>query len=131
MDGLTDANKYLEGNSVKIKIISMYKFMTPIISDFQKHINTDIDSFLVEAETRFLRCCDLLLVDLSKKDWQYVGSLMEIVYAYLYGIPIYVVGENAIVYRKWLKAHATKIFAHLENAIKHIEIYFRSLLKVS
>lgn len=112
----------LSKNELHASIFSMFKLLG---SEFyENYLNEkDFDRLLVETEVRFLKACDFMLVDLSIEGWQYVGSLMEIAYANIIGIPVItVVGNASIRSRRWLKAHVHKIVKTYEEAFKELNI---------
>jgi len=88
------------------------------VPEDEKHL------FLIELEKYYLKSCDCLIADLSLPQWQYVGTLMEIVYAKNAGIPVVVVsGGSSIASRKWLMGHANAVaedFARAALVIKKL-----------
>ena len=81
---------------------------------------------VVEDDLKALRECDLLLVDYSIPDRNYVGSTCEIVYAHLWGKPVVVyVEESNNDQRCWLRYHATYICKTLSQALKYMVSNYR------
>lgn len=101
-----------------IQMLSMHEMLERFL-DGTERTDAEVNHFLVRTERQFVESCDLVLVDLSLPDWQYVGSLMEIVYASLAQIPIVaVVGDSEIGARRWLQAHVTRCVKTMEEAIE-------------
>lgn len=119
--GISCVRDYICSRFAGVKVESMYEIISKEIIE-ELGITSDIlPEFLVETERRYLESCDLMLVDLSKKNWQYVGALMEIVYAASAYIPVIAItGESTIRERLWLSAHVNQFSDNLENAMKAI-----------
>lgn len=108
----------LQSSLRSVRMNSMFDFLHYTIESQGVIPQDSFSSFLVETETRYLRSCDLLLVDLSKPGCQYVGALMEIVYAALNVIPIVAItGETGLEERQWLTAHVDHFAPDLEQAL--------------
>jgi diadenosine tetraphosphate (Ap4A) HIT family hydrolase len=109
-----------------IKIVSMYELLEEVVRTGGCINESDFDQFLVETETEYLKCCDLILADVSIPDWQYVGTLMEIAYANILGIPVIaVIGSSKIGSRRWLKAHVSEFAHDMEGAAILINKYIQ------
>ena len=102
--GLKIANRHiLESHSLKPK---------NSLEETNKVVNDDL---------KVLKECDILLVDYSIPNRNYVGATCEIVYAYLWEKPIIVyVGESDNDQRLWLRYHATHICNTLEQALRYL-----------
>lgn len=121
-ENIKRATSLLSKNQLHASIFSMFKLLG---SEFYENYidELDFDRLLVETEIRFLKACDFILADLSIEGWQYVGSLMEIAYANIIGIPVIsVVGDAGIQSRRWLKAHVHKIVKTYEEAFEEFNI---------
>lgn len=77
---------------------------------------------IVEGDLKCIAESDSILAIADAKVWS-VGTFMEIVYAYLKGIDIYVIGLRGAHQHPWIKYHANKIFTSVEEA----EEYFKTL----
>ena len=78
-----------------------------------------IASDLVRKDLRFILASDgvLAIIDGSTS----YGTLMEIVYAHLYGLPVYLIISNGHHDHPWLKYHSDKIFRSCEAAKRHFK----------
>ena len=65
---------------------------------------------LVERDLDTIYSCDALLAIISPNCGFSCGTPMEIVYAYLHKIPIYIIALNGHEDHPWLRYHATRIF---------------------
>ncbi len=101
-----------------VQMLSMHELLEGVLEGTEM-TDAEVNHFLVATEKQFVESCDLVLVDLSLPGWQYVGSLMEIVYASLAQIPIVaVVGDSKIGSRRWLNAHVTQCVKTLDEAVE-------------
>ncbi|SEM09631.1 hypothetical protein SAMN05444354_111144 [Stigmatella aurantiaca] len=97
-------------------LFSMYEHLEETLHELDLP-EERLNAYLVETERKFIEASDLLIVDLSRPNWQYVGSLMEVVYAAEAGIPVVaIVGDSPIQSRRWLKAHVTRFAKTAEEA---------------
>lgn len=114
---IADARAALAQRVPGVQMLSMHELLEGILDGTELN-DDEINHFLVETERRFVESCDLVLVDLSLSGWQYVGSLMEIVYARLAGVPVVaIVGESNIGMRRWLRAHIDECVRNLDEAM--------------
>ncbi len=111
---------YFSRKCPSIKLFSMFEVIDrKILKIIDSHKNEK--DLLVDIELNFLKYSDMLIADISRIEWQYVGCLMEIVYAYNLGIPIIaLVGDSKIQNRRWLKKHVSYYASSLENATDYI-----------
>lgn len=117
----------LSQECANIKVISMHELLEDIFRTEGNISDSDFDQFLVETETEYLKCCDLMLADVSIPSWQYVGTIMEIAYANVFGIPVIaVVGSSEIRLRRWLKAHVSEFAYDMREAANFINKYIHS-----
>jgi ATP adenylyltransferase len=113
---INHARTTIARDAAEVNVLSMHELLGPALEGLE---TTDFDGnvFLVEAERSFLEACDIVLVDLSIPDWQYVGSLMEIVYASMADVPVIaIVGETNIGQRRWLNAHVDYCVRNIDEA---------------
>jgi nucleoside 2-deoxyribosyltransferase len=73
---------------------------------------------IVRKELEVLKSCDILLVDYSKKNHNYIGCTCEIVYAHFMRKPVIVyVGDSGYEDRIWLLFHSTEICLSLDSVV--------------
>jgi nucleoside 2-deoxyribosyltransferase/diadenosine tetraphosphate (Ap4A) HIT family hydrolase len=103
-----------------VQLLSMFEIIDKkVLSLIELH--QDSDELLVNIELNFLQYSDILIADLSRIEWQYVGCLMEIVYAHKLGIPVIaIVGDSSIQNRRWLKKHVSHFAPSVESATNYI-----------
>jgi hypothetical protein len=66
--------------------------------------------------------CDVLLIDMTIPNRNYVGCVGELVYASLAGVPaVVVVGDTDYGDRLWLRAHSTLIVREWGEAVAAVE----------
>jgi len=76
---------------------------------------------VVEYDLETLRQSDLLLVDYSIPNRNYVGCTCEIVYAYLWRKPVIVfVGQSNNGQRGWLRYHANYVCETVSQALEYM-----------
>jgi hypothetical protein len=101
-----------------VQMLSMHELLEGVLEGTEL-TDAEVNHFLVETEKQFVESSDLVLVDLSLPGWQYVGSLMEIVYASLARVPVVaIVGESKIGSRRWLSAHVSRCVKTLDEAVE-------------
>jgi nucleoside 2-deoxyribosyltransferase len=82
---------------------------------------------LVTADLRNLRTCDVILMDMTIPDRNYIGCVCELMYAYQWQIPSVVwVGETGYDRRPWLRHHATAIVQNEHQAIQQLGMLLNS-----
>jgi len=75
-------------------------------------------SSMVESDLRLLRKSDVVLMDVSISGRSYIGCICELVYSYMWKIPVVViVGDTGHEARPWLRYHAAHIVAGRQAAI--------------
>ena len=79
---------------------------------------------VVEKDLIHVATSDLILAEVGTLDYPYIGTSMEIRYAYEHGIPVVV--WSPLEQNFFLEYHSTKIFKKLRDAIEYC-IYFKSL----
>ncbi len=86
--------------------------MVAVDSGKQGKYDTDPKK-IVEGDLKAMRKCDgiLAIVDGSLS----YGTIMEIVYAYRFGLPVYLMVSNKHEKHQWFRYHATEIFLTLER----------------
>lgn len=76
-------------------------------------------SRMIDIDLGLLKQADVVLMDMSIPDRNYVGCVCELTYAYLWGIPIVVyVGRTSNGVRPWLIHHATEIYENWMDAVR-------------
>ncbi|MFA5313042.1 MAG: hypothetical protein WC375_06995 [Methanomassiliicoccales archaeon] len=67
-----------------------------------------VDPIIVERDLQLLRSCDgLLAVPCGHESY---GTAMEVAYAYMHGLPVYVIEQTELARHIWIRYHATKMF---------------------
>ena len=64
---------------------------------------------IVDLDLSILRRCDAVLMDMSLPNRNYIGCTCELVYAYMWRIPVVVFLGGQDASRIWLNYHATKV----------------------
>ena len=78
--------------------------------------------FIQITEARCLSWCDVVIADVSREGWQYVGSMMEIALAHSRRIPVIaVVGSSSIGQRQWLKATTFAMVGTIDDAVRMLD----------
>ncbi len=114
-------------NNCEAHLLSMYEVFESRFFNEGYFKNVSLAKMLVETEKRHVEVSDLALADLSIPGHQYVGALMEIIFAHDKGIPVVaVVGESSIGSRLWLEAHCQLITRDPNKAIKAANDLIRS-----
>jgi nucleoside 2-deoxyribosyltransferase len=73
---------------------------------------------IVERDLALLRNTDAVLMDCSIAGHNYIGCICELIYAYLWKIPIVVfVGDSGNENRIWLQYHASHVCKTRDEAI--------------
>lgn len=81
--------------------------------------NTDAE--IVEKGLTLLRGCDFMIFDCSIENWNYVGCIFEMAYAYQMQKPIVVyTGSTSNNQRPWLRYHATKVVTSHEQLLRAV-----------
>jgi hypothetical protein len=94
-----------------------------LAAGLQNRAITDYDR--VRSDLEWLRRSDALVVDMSRKDWSYIGCVCELVYAHLWNIPtIVITGDTRHETRMWLKYHATTTVSKIDEAVVELEALF-------
>lgn len=90
----------------------------PMSRDYRgRELEPGIATQIVEQDKRDIRDCDVVLVYFDAPS---VGTAMEVLYAFTYSIPVAVVdAAGGRPLSPWLIYHAGKIFASLDEAIRH------------
>ncbi len=78
---------------------------------------------IVEGDLSLLKTVDAILMDCSIPGRSYVGCICELVYAFLWGIPIVVyTGTSGNDKRYWLNYHATHVYTEWEEVIHALSL---------
>lgn len=106
-------------NNCEARLLSMYEVFEGKFFEKGYFKDVNLAGMLVETEKRHLEVSDLMLADLSIPGHQYVGALMEVIFAHDRGIPVVgVVGESSIGSRLWLEAHCRLITKDPDQAVQ-------------
>jgi len=120
-------------------VINKYTKFCEILSNYKVEISTgivdiefqnnnldfkEISKLIVEKDLEKIRQSDLLFVDMSIPNRNYIGCNCEIVYAYIEKIPIIVyIGNTDNGKRYWLNYHSTFVSNSFEKCIERIYNY--------
>jgi len=80
---------------------------------------------LVTRDLKYIHSCDGLVAVVA--DCFMVGTFMEIVYANIYKLPVYLIVTNGHHKHPWLVYHSTKVFTSLENFESYMNLYFGNI----
>ena len=78
---------------------------------------------IVERDEMDIRRADAILCNYKDKSHRYIGTSMEIMYAHLHEIPVFVISDWADEHY-WINYHATQVFSNLEEAAVYIKEFF-------
>jgi len=73
---------------------------------------------IVETDKAMIESANIILAEISRLDIPYVGTSMEILYAWERGIPVMVWGGTKSY---WIRYHAKHVFEGLHEAIEYLE----------
>ena len=79
---------------------------------------------IVDRDKMDIRRSDAILCDYTRGDRAYIGTSMEIMYADMKEIPVFVVAGDWAKDHYWIQAHATKVFSNSEEAAEYILEFF-------
>jgi nucleoside 2-deoxyribosyltransferase len=109
-----------ECNAWRDKVLKYFpRSYNPMLKDC-RGIEMDKALFIVETDKREILHSDALLVNLGKMDKMAIGTCMEIMFAYMHEIPIYIVQAPSFCGSPWLVCHARKIFTDLDKAMEYL-----------
>lgn len=115
------AVKWRQDATARLKAIG-YEILDPTEGKNLYHpaVNTDLytPQQIVEADKAMIDRADILLVEMSRKDIPYVGTSMEILYAWERRKHIVVWGGTKSY---WVRYHANKVFLTLHEALRNLE----------
>jgi hypothetical protein len=81
---------------------------------------------IVEADLRLLKGCSAVLMDMTIANRNYVGCVGELIYAFIWNIPVVVyVGTSGNESRHWLRYHAASIVKDQDEALTVLEALLR------
>ena len=72
---------------------------------------------IVELDKLDILQCDYVLVNFDKPS---VGTAMEILFAWMNHIPVFVVRKDGTIVSPWLRYHTTQFFSSFESAVEEI-----------
>jgi len=87
------------------------------LDDPNVNISTFTPAEIVESDKAMIDKSDILLVEISRKDIPYIGTSMEILYAWERGKKIIVWGGPRSY---WIRYHANHVFLTLHEALEEI-----------
>lgn len=122
MDGI--ATDWIRGQALEIEEI-LAAFGIQMLDPYREERERESgESFegrareIVERDLALLRNSDAMLMDCSIAEHNYIGCICELVYAYLWKIPIVVfVGDTGNEKRIWLQYHASHVCKNRDEAI--------------
>lgn len=77
-----------------------------------------IASDIVERDVECIKACDFVVAFVTG-DLSY-GTIMEIVYAYQYSIPVYIICTNKHEAHPWLVYHARQVFTSIDKFVQYM-----------
>ena len=83
---------------------------------------------IVDTDLAVLRRCDLVLMDMTIAQRNYIGCISELIYAYLWKIPSIVVVGPQELSRSWLQYHAAEVHTSWSAAVDAIAGRARTLV---
>jgi nucleoside 2-deoxyribosyltransferase len=112
---------------VKSKYGHRFNFMDPMtitIDEVYDFIGEELsDIFIVRRDKKMIDQCDILVAKIEyvpEKQIQ-VGTIMEIMYAHMKGIPVFLVSsELDILNNPWLKFHSSGLFNSVDECFEFI-----------
>jgi len=125
---LAGHNKDLEYRKfIKIKYWNEINILDPMINTFEE-VYEDIgeelsDIFLVRRDKKMIDQCDILIakVEYLPEGEISIGTYMEIMYAYMKGIPVFLISStNSLLENPWLKFHSTGRFNSAKECFEFI-----------
>ena len=122
MDELNPQDIISQGEEVALELdqagLQMVDPFVEVSKRTRQGPNIEEGRSIVDNDLALLRRVDGVLMDLSDSEWDYIGCLCELVYAYLWRIPVAVyTGDSAIIKRKWLQYHAAAITKTRDEAM--------------
>ncbi len=98
--------------------------MTITFKDVYSNIGEELsDIFIVQRDKKLIDKCDFVIakVEYLPQGEIIIGTLMEIIYAYSKGIPVFLVSSSyELLNNPWLKFHCTAFFNSIEECIEYI-----------
>jgi nucleoside 2-deoxyribosyltransferase len=85
------------------------------------------DAEIVGKGLALLRTCDFMIFDCSIENWNYIGCIFEMAYAYQMHKPVIVyTGTTTNNKRPWLRYHATRVVITEEQLVAAVFDLIRS-----
>lgn len=79
---------------------------------------------IIDRDEMDIRRADAILCDYTDPNHAYIGTSMEIMYAYLHEKPVFVVAGDGAKNHYWIQYHATQVFSDFEEAAEYILEFF-------
>lgn len=106
------------------KYFNLIDPMTITFEEVYNNIGEDLaDIFIVKRDKKLIDKCDILVakIEYLPKGQIMVGTIMEIMYAYTKGIPVFLISsEERIRENAWLKFHSEATFCDIEECFDFI-----------
>lgn len=79
---------------------------------------------IVISDKRDIQRCDVVLAEMTNPKHNYIGTSMEIAYAYSLGKPVVMYCPKNIAEHPWIKYHTVKAFDNLLECSEYIRSYW-------
>lgn len=98
--------------------------MTITFDDIYSNINYGVsDIYLVKRDKKLIDYCDILVakVEFLREGEISIGTYMEIMYAYMKGIPVFLISSSdELLENPWLKFHSSAFFNTIDECFENI-----------
>jgi nucleoside 2-deoxyribosyltransferase len=125
---LAGFSKDLEYRKFAIKYYgNLFELVDPMCitwDDVNNNVNKNVtDIWLIKRDKKLIDDCDILVarIEYLPTGEIMVGTIMEIMYAYDHGIPVFLISsEDKILNNAWLKFHYKKGFKTVEECFEYL-----------
>lgn len=104
--------------------INLIDPMTITFDEVYSKVNYEVsDIYIVKRDKRMIDSCDILVakVDFLSEGKISIGTYMEIMYAYMKGIPVFLISTfDELLENPWLKFHSVARFNDIEECFESI-----------
>lgn len=122
VDTLEEANEYRQKTSEEFALRGI-QTINPLRHKKEELKFSYRPNEIVDRDTMDIRRADAIICDYTDKNHQYIGTSMEIMYAYTHEKPIFVITDWADKHY-WIQYHATQIFSTIEEAAEYLVEFF-------
>jgi nucleoside 2-deoxyribosyltransferase len=106
---------------------NLFDFVDPMCitwEEVNQNVNKNVNEiWLVKRDKKLIDSCEILVAHLEYLQYGeiMIGTLMEIMYAYDHGIPIFLISsEDKILNNAWLRFHYKKGFKNVEECFNYL-----------